>query len=133
MAFASSASTKPLRMISQNAAVPPVCTTTGPATKTMRQPSALIWRIISAILRTAVSARRSDEISLAMNAKPSRSRSLNSGWMRTPFAPQTTISPFFKSRSLRHSASGAAPSSRTMTMASIRCLATSTHSPPTRT
>ena len=42
---------------------------------------------------TLPSTRRSDETSLLMNAKPSRSRSRNSGVTRMPSWPQTTVSP----------------------------------------
>ena len=47
-------------------------------------------RIIAAMRATPTSTRRSDEISLVMNAKPWRSRSWNSGMTRTPATPQTT-------------------------------------------
>ena len=61
-------------------------------------------RIIAAMRATLASTRRSDEISLVMNAKPGRSRSRNSGVTRMPSRPQTTRSPARTSRSLRHSA-----------------------------
>ena len=52
---------------------------------------------------TPTSTRRSDEMSLVMNAKPWRSRSRNSGVTRMPSTPQTTASPPCTSRSLRQS------------------------------
>ena len=54
----------------ESASPPPVCTTTGPATTAMRPPAALTSRIIAAMRDTPTSTRRSDEISLVMNAKP---------------------------------------------------------------
>ena len=60
-------------------AAPPVWTTTGPATNAMRPPLASRRASSSAIRATLASTRRSDEISLVMNAKPWRSRSRNSG------------------------------------------------------
>ena len=77
-------------------------TATGPITKTILPPAARMSRIIAAILPMLTSTRRSDEISLVMNAKPWRSRSRNSGTMRMPSLPQTMRSPTRTSRSLRH-------------------------------
>ena len=53
---------------------------------------------------TLPSTRRSDETSLLMKAKPSRSRSRNSGVTRMPSWPQTMSSPACTSRSLRQHA-----------------------------
>ena len=85
-------------------AAPPVCTTTGPATKTIRRPAARVSRISVAMRPTLASTRRSDEISFDMNAKSPRSRSRNSGVTRMPSRPQTTRSPARISRSFRHEA-----------------------------
>ena len=82
-------------------------TTTGPATKAMRSPACLAARIIAAIRDTPTSTRRSDEISLVMNAKPWRSRSWNSGTILMPWMPQTIASPLRISRSLRQIARAA--------------------------
>ena len=104
-------------------------TATGPITKTIRPWSRLISRIIAAILAMLTSTRRSDEISLVMNAKPWRSRSRNSGTMRMPSLPHTIGSPVRTSRSLRQEAWP----SRMMITASMRWLATSIQRPPWRT
>jgi hypothetical protein len=78
---------------------------------------------------TPTSTRRSDEISLVMKAKPSRSRAWNSGTILMPWMPQTTASPARISRSFRQTAR--APS---MTIAaSMRWWSTGTHRPPMRT
>ena len=95
----------------------------------MRPPAFLTSRIIAAMRATLPSTRRSEETSLLMNAKPSRSRSRNSGVTRMPSWPQTTGSPAFTSRSLRQTGR---PPETTMT-ASIRCFSTSIQRPPTRT
>jgi hypothetical protein len=61
---------------------------------------------IAAMRETPTSTRRSDEISLVMNAKPWRSRSWNSGTILMPWMPQTIASPLRISRSLRQIARG---------------------------
>jgi putative ABC transport system permease protein len=66
---------------------------------------------------------------MVMNAKPSRSRSRNSGVTRMPSTPQTIASPLRTSRSFRQIAR---PSSITITP-SIRCRSTSSHAPRCRT
>ena len=70
----------------------------------MRPPACLTARIIAAMRDTPTSTRRSDEISLVMNAKPWRSRSWNSGTILMPWMPQTMASPLRISRSLRQTA-----------------------------
>ena len=67
---------------------------------------AFVSRIIAAMRETPTSTRRSDEISFVMNAKPSRSRSWNSGTTLTPSTPQTTASPARTSRSFRQTRAG---------------------------
>ena len=95
----------------------------------MRPPARFTSRIIASTRATLTSTRRSVDTSFTMNAKPSRSRSRNSGATRTPPTPQTTASPAATSRSLRQTAR---PSSTTTT-ASMRWRSTSSHAPPWRT
>ena len=81
--------------------MPPVWTTTGPATTTIGWRASRQWRISAAVWRTAVSTWRSEEMPLDMKAKARRSRSFDSGTTRMPFMPVTTSSPARMSRSRR--------------------------------
>ena len=70
--------------------MPPVWTTTGPATTITFWPASRALRISAAVCWTAVSTWRSDEMPLLMKANARRSRSFDSGITRMPRMPTTT-------------------------------------------